>query len=117
MAGSSGVAAAALLRDVRRLAEETLRVCRPDLQEALRGGGVPLDDLIRLLRLLQRLVSAGAGRLLEPGDTVRGWAGQGHGKSGWGGRLRRGGAEGLLAGCEKRGSLPCCLGRSDLGGC
>jgi hypothetical protein len=80
---ASGAAAAALLRDVRRLAEESMRICRPELQEALRagsgggssasgGGGVPLDSLLRLLRLLQRLVAGGAGRLLEPADTVGG---------------------------------------------
>jgi hypothetical protein len=85
---ASGAVAAALLRDVRRLAEESMRVCRPELQEALRGGsaggsgggsgtssgsgGVSLDSLLRLLRLLQRLVAGGAGRLLEPGDTVGG---------------------------------------------
>ena len=69
-AADSGVAAATLLRDARRLGEETARMCRPELQQALRGGGVPLDDLLRLLRLLHRLAAAGTGRLLEPGDTV-----------------------------------------------
>lgn len=74
LAGGSA-AAAALLRDVRRLGEETLRVCQPELREGvLQGGGVPLDDLLRLLRLLQRLVAGGAGRLLEPGDKVS-WLG------------------------------------------
>lgn len=66
--GGGTAAAAALLRDVRRLSEETLRMCRPELQEALRGGGVPLADLLRLLRLLQHFVAGGTGRLLEPGD-------------------------------------------------
>ena len=94
---ASGAAAAALLRDVRRLAEESMRICRPELQEALRagsgggsgggsgasgGGGVPLDSLLRLLRLLQRLVAGGAGRLLEPGDTVGG-RGRQAGRLGW----------------------------------
>ncbi|PSC68988.1 nipped-B B isoform X2 [Micractinium conductrix] len=68
-AADSGVAAATLLRDARGLGEETARMCRPELQQALRGGGVPLDDLLRLLRLLHRLAAAGTGRLLEPGDT------------------------------------------------
>lgn len=61
---------AVLLHDVRRLAEETMRICKPELQDALRGGGVPLEGLLRLLRLLQRLAASGAGRLLEPGDAV-----------------------------------------------
>ncbi len=70
--GAADGYAAALLHDVRRLAEETLRICKPELLEALRSGGVPLDGLLRLLRLLQRLGALGTGQLLEPGDTVRG---------------------------------------------
>ncbi|PRW45458.1 nipped-B isoform X2 [Chlorella sorokiniana] len=63
----SAAAAAQLLRDVRRLGEEALRICRPEAREALRQ--VPLEDLLSLLRTLQRLVKAGAGRTLEPGDA------------------------------------------------
>ncbi|KAL4427666.1 hypothetical protein ABPG75_001755, partial [Micractinium tetrahymenae] len=71
-AAGDAAATAALLRDVRRLAEETMRICQPELQDALRGGGVPLETLLRLLRLLQRLAASGAGRLLEPGDMEGG---------------------------------------------
>ena len=39
---------------------------------------VPLEDLLRTLRTLQRLVKAGAGATLEPGDAV------GAAWSGWG---------------------------------
>lgn len=67
-----------LLPDVRRLAEETMRICKPELQDVMRSGGVPLESLLRLLRLLQRLAASGAGRLLEPGDTV-GWGWEGGG--------------------------------------
>ena len=81
--GASGAAAQRLLRDVRRLGEETLRISRPEAREALRAH-VPAEDLLRLLRLLQRLVAAGTGQKLELG---------GHG--GWGppavGRAGRGG--------------------------
>ncbi len=31
---------------------------------------MPLEDLLSLLRTLQRLVKAGGGRTLEPGDAV-----------------------------------------------
>ena len=109
---ASGAAAAALLRDVRRLAEESMRICRPELQGALRGGsagsggssgsgGVPLDALLRLLRLLQRLVAGGAGRLLEPGDTVGGWGGRGC----WP-LMGAGAAVECLVGCQPVARLP-----------
>ena len=32
---------------------------------------MPLEELLSLLRTLQRLVKAGGGRTLEPGDAVR----------------------------------------------
>lgn len=67
--GGSAAAAARLLRDVRLLAKETMRVCQPELRETvLQGGAVPLDDLVSLLRVLTRLVATGTSTLLEPGD-------------------------------------------------
>jgi hypothetical protein len=69
--GRSSSAGAALLRDTRRLCEETLGICRPDHRPALRC--VPEEGLLRLLRLLQGLIKGGAGLLLEPGDSVGAW--------------------------------------------